>query len=222
MLETNNGSKPEIKFNIPVDEFDDFEFKILDKGLGFHHNEKREVPLKQNKVTTKPRVQTTPKENIVLNKNIFNAIYNNEGEETAAPKKKVVFEASVFKLAQSWAIDIFFISLFSIGTLGILLLVSGLNIENLINRIGLLDISIFAGSIFVIFYLTYFTALDTHLTPGKDILNIKLVNKNGKSAKASQAFLRALVSLVSIALLGVPFALDLSGKISATKVIENG
>lgn len=228
---------------------EDLNFKAVNKGLGFHHKEtlKNAAPLvKRATKTSLKEANTTPA--VILGKNPktqndFDPIALTQAEvallggHKAAPKtetpkaetlhgeiplktEKKAKEAGVVNQTVAWIIDIACITASLATTVALFTLLSGIHWSTLVGLVPAIEMGMFLGSLFVIYYLLYFTVLDLHQTPGKSLLGVRLERLDGRRVKVKQTFTRALVGLISFALLGLPLTMDFQGKLSDTKVVR--
>lgn len=234
----------EIKLDLENDNelnLDNLSFKAVNKGLGFHHKEalKNSAPLlKRQKTSIKEASHTaavTIGQSSAQKKSFAPvtlsqaelAILNGVKKETkkisteAAPLKfeKKLNNASIMNQASAWFIDLFCITFCLAATLASFTLLSGIQLNVLISLLTPLEIGIFFGSLFIIYYLLYFTVLDLQQTPGKSLLGVRLERLDGRRIKVKQTFTRALISLISLVLMGLPLTMDFQGKLSDTKVV---
>lgn len=120
----------------------------------------------------------------------------------------------------AWIIDLLVIASFVMVTAALLALASGIQLQMFARLISLQDAALFAGAMFSIYYLLYFTILDLGASPGKTIMGIRVVCSDNKNVSAKNTFIRALVSLLSGVALFLPMLLDFQGRLSDTKVVK--
>ena len=74
----------------------------------------------------------------------------------------------------------------------------------------------------VMFYMFYFSFFDKTVfsTPGKKVLGITVQSTSGNRVKMSQSFMRAVLTLISVATLGMTSVLDLHSKLTDTRVVK--
>jgi len=120
----------------------------------------------------------------------------------------------------AWLIDLILVSLFVIVTTVLLAAVSGIDFRVLAKLVTIQDLAFFTGSLFVLFYMLYFTVLDLATTPGKSLFGITLIKADNEDVRVSQTFTRALVTLISFLAIGLPCLIDFQGKLSDTKVVK--
>lgn len=219
-----------------MDDFDDLDkltFKPVTKGLGFHHD-KKDKPIKRQKIKSAPsqeyknivNPETTKKQpfdNETVSRDDLGMFYANQTETFEEPREEelppIEVCAPVVKRLTAWLIDLFLVAIFWGVTVASFVIFSKIHIASILNVVTLTELGIFSASLFVLFYLSYFTILDLSITPGKAAMGIKLVSKNEEKVAASLTFVRSLVTLLSFAFLLLPTIFDLQGKASQTKVI---
>lgn len=172
----------------------------------------------------------------ISNKGALAAFYGNTAVlENIEVKDNENLKASVFKSeatakrleASSYAqfiaymIDVLLVLSFTIATIAALVLVSRIDYAILLKAISIQDQVIFGSSLFIIYYLLYFTVLDMNASPGKAVMNIRLYTANGKNVGTKHTFMRALITLLSVAALTLPTLLDFQGRLSGSKVFKD-
>lgn len=244
-IESSKNSNEIAQFEI--DElFDDMHFKPVTQGLGFHHEEKKKAFKKAVTVTRgiSPAISNSSNQisnlgisNPDIQKHIssspnsreeLNAFYGaskTSHEETVnvveALEPVIELELAT-KLSQfgAWLIDLLLISSTVLFTTVMLALVSGIKIQILMKLVSANDMFIFSGSLFVIFYLLYFTILDLATSPGKSLMGIYLVKEDSSNVRVINTFSRSLITLISAITLGLPCLIDFQGKLSDSKVVK--
>lgn len=228
---------------------EDLSFKAVNKGLGFHHKEalKNSAPLvKRATKTSLKEVSTTPA--VIIGKNTktqnsFDPIALTSAElallggqkktqkvdtqqvetlhgEVPLKSEKKSKDAGVINQTFAWLVDASCITTCLATTVALFSLLSGIHWSTLAGLVTPLEMGMFLGTLFIIYYLLYFTVLDLHQTPGKSLLGVRLERLDGRRVKVKQTFTRAIVGLLSFALLGLPLTMDFQGKLSDTKVVR--
>ena len=233
----------EIIFNfdsseVDLDNMDNLDFRPVTKGLGFHNEEIRRTPLTKKiihdqnlksiperspgisrKIETKTR-DRVPLPSISGMGSFYDKVPAKEISKKRGKKKKVFEEANSYIQFIAWLVDILFVSFFVTLTAGSLILVSGIEYKLLLRAVEVSDIAVFLAAIFSTYYLTYFTIFDLSISPGKFLCNIRLVDASGKSTTPKNTLIRALVTLVSLPIFGLPSILDFQGKLSDSVVVK--
>ncbi len=241
-----NKEQKNVVFNNEFN-FEDFDFKPLNEGLGFHHEERKNGILPQsNKRSQNLSVSRDLKSNnrtsslgvsnegITRNglesMNSLSAFYSESQVIEEAPKlkasdfevKKPSFKvAPISKQFTAWLIDVLIVAGISAGLLALFVLVSGLNFTKFYEVIGANDLLIFLSTSFSIFYLSYFSILDLQATPGKSLMGVRLVREDGEPILLRDSFLRAFITIISFVTIGLPCLIDFQGKLTDTKIAEN-
>ena len=89
----------------------------------------------------------------------------------------------------------------------------------LINAAGFAGIliSILFGLLYHVYCWTHFTGQ----TPGKKIINIRVVKTDGREINLSEAFVRYFACLVSVVMMAFTWRADFQDKVAGTMVIKN-
>lgn len=218
-------------------EENDFDFKPITKGLGFHKNKKEE---KRSKVTPRKSATTSVINNFTdsspsANPGVANselaAFYTDEAKriiETPEVKKEIkkqtksikLQKAPMFNQVAGFVIDLVLVSMATGLTVALLILISGLEYNILVKSLGELEIAKYILSLFVIYFMSYFTILDVAGTVGKSMMGVKLVHVEGKKLKLKHTFIRSIVTLLGFVALGLPSILDFQGRLSETKLVK--
>lgn len=232
------------------DSFDDFDFRPITDGLGFHHSlqEKSKIKsdLKMKSEALKSDLDTRAKK--LLGESMeetkvathsspthmgdLSAFYNTpEKNIEEIPKlQKVVgestdyrfFDAPMFLRFSAWLMDTMIIAtmLFSIVSLAFF----AVDID-LAHFSELIFSSEIGGSFLLMFgmlYLIYFSILDmtSYSSFGKAAMKIKVVSSNKEKFGFLRSFGRSLFSLVSVASMGMITMLSFSDQMTKTRVVQ--
>ena len=82
------------------------------------------------------------------------------------------------------------------------------------------EMLILTSTLFVIFFLLYFSILDVSASPGKTIKGVMLVCSTGGRLEVRHTFTRALIVLLSPFLLFLPLVFNWQSKLSDTTLIR--
>ncbi len=230
-LETTSSKK---NVALPVNEdllMDDFDFKPITSGLGFHHNKPTDNKPAMNfqaapQVTTVNPIATqtyAKKENVYQNDL---SMFYNQQVSTPAPQVEEKVE-KVYRLASkgqrvlAYVTDLLFVS----AVVGIVMTLMARSISMDLmdawtmypNEITPLVVILFAG-----FYLIYFSIFEKSSTStlGKYILGIKVVSMNNELQDFMTLLVRTGISLLNFASLGLFSYFDLQNKVTSSKVIK--
>lgn len=226
---------------------EDFDFKPITKGLGFHHSikEKKEIKsslklkqaelkdqldnrsktLNQKKVLSKaasmgdlaPFYEEQKKESISLD---INEVTKVQTEKISDSQQ--IYEVSMFARMGAWILDmIIVVTLFTVSFIA-MMFASNTSLELVKGLLMTTELFITVMPIFGIFYIFYFSFFDktTFSTPGKRIAGIKVVNSKDQNISMLQALMRTLITVVSTLTVGLLVILDAQSKITDTKVIR--
>lgn len=245
--EVNNKKTNETVKDIlfDIEELDEVNFRPVTSGLGFHHEEvqkkrtihtlkKRSSPL--TKPNTPIKARSTARSSVLnpasttVSKDSLSSIYGNmsrakitvTAKET--PKENIetqIVEASSVKKIMAWGLDFLLINFLVSATFSLFALSSGFPLKTILGMFSLKELGIFYGIIYSLYYLAYFSILDSNQTLGKAMMKIKMVSTDDKRSDIQSSFFRAFITLLGHGLLFFPMVLDFQGKLSDTKVIED-
>jgi uncharacterized RDD family membrane protein YckC len=242
----NFSEKAPITLNLDEFDLDSFELKPINKGLGFHDEQKREKVVSRSVSKVGPTLRQATKASPSLSGNKFlhstpqamassglmngvEAIYGSHEKLTRQEDQKVKKEKTQLKLKEASYLSMalaFVIDLTVVTSTTTLLLASfyalgftEFNVTGLMNFIT--DSSIFALLFFSLTFLSYFSLLEPVGTIGKRLLSLRVCHSaSRKTATIRQSFTRSLVTLMSLGLAGIPLILDFQGKLSDSRVIQ--
>lgn len=147
-----------------------------------------------------------------------------EKMEMKESKKDMVknrVEANAVNQFLAFIVDILLVLSFTVATIAALVAVSRIDVQILFKVISIQDQIIFGSSLFIIYYLLYFTILDLNASPGKSLMKMRLYTASGKNVAVKHTFSRALITLLSLPALMLPTVLDFQGRLSGTKVFKD-
>ncbi len=153
-------------------------------------------------------------------KTVNKALPQQKFSQLRTEKSMELLEATKSLQFGAWLVDLILVSLSVLMTTALLAAVSGIDFRVLAKLVTIQDITVFTSSLFVLFYMLYFTVLDLASTPGKSLFGITLVKTNNKDVRVAQTFVRAAITLVSFLAIGLPSIIDFQGKLSDTKVVK--
>ncbi|TDJ05896.1 MAG: hypothetical protein E2O68_05680 [Deltaproteobacteria bacterium] len=189
------------------DEFDDISFKPLTKGLGFHHQKETNRP-RPFRPSPRPQTYTPPPTQT------FREPVNK------VKQQKILVLGSFKDRILAFLVDFGIVSLITGLTLTTLVYGANLNIQVLISILDTYEIILFASSIFSLYFLLYFSILDLSSTVGKSLMGLELKLENGKRPLLGNTFPRAVVTLISLALLGLPLLSNFQNRFSESEVFK--
>ena len=224
----------------------DFDFKPITNGLGFHHSlkEKKNIEMDLKHKSSMLKDDLEDRASRLKNKSItsnqvsqhvnmgdLSPFYNNEPlskpvEETVALSESYVEDIEEFHSASvvsrffAWSIDLILITALLLLAITGVLLTSEMPLE-IINVFMLstdLIMSFFVIS--ALFYIFYFSFFDKtfYSTPGKRMMGIRVksLSKN-KNTTLFQSFMRTSLSLCTLGVMNIFFLQD---KITNTEVVK--
>jgi hypothetical protein len=217
----NQNQKSQSK-TIPTMEFDidNFEFKPVTKGLGFHQEKIKEGSARKFKrnqtLVQKERVKYEER-SVVINNPSAEVKLNYIKEELQIKKSPKIKDARMGLQFTSFVFDMFLICFIQLG-----LNFAFLKLVQLDSFSKFLEFTWKEQSLFFSFlFLFYFTVLELASTPGKMIFSLKLETTVGKKLSIDQTLIRSVVTLLSFVTVGMPLLFDFQGKLSDTKIVEN-
>lgn len=229
------------------DLFEDFDFKPITKGLGFHHSLQESSQVKTDlsaqseslKRDLEMRSEKVLSDSINLNKTkapnmgeLAPFYEDSEKPFNKAPKLsdklgdqiEVRFHnASTSYRAMAFMIDVIVVSSMFILCLGSILLFAEFPFSYLDKMMISNDILVSFIALYLMFYTFYFTFLDKteHSSFGKKMMGIKVVTSlESKNISLLNSFYRTLLSFVSIISLGIFSLLSLDSSMTNTRVVQ--
>jgi len=221
---------------------DDFDFKPITSGLGFHHPKIQEVkPVFTEKNIQLPVVKNIPsptaakRSETPVYENDLSLFYKNTvtTSETAKAKtnnedisEKISSEisyvlASRFKRILSYTLDLLFLTSILLLVLVTMTRIIGMDLisawENYPHEITPLVCVLFSG-----FYVIYFSIFEksSSSTVGKNMLGLEVVNIDNSYPSLGVLILRSVISLLNFLSLGLFSWFNLQDKITQTKIIR--
>lgn len=210
--------KKGIQSNLDFD-LDDFDFKPVTKGLGFHHNEETEKTVRSyQRPQAKPVQDPYKRESVSIS---INQPRVNEPTK-ALIKEKTKKKSKTRSARMGMQFTGFIFDLIILISIQISLNYVFLKIVGLSNFSHFLQFTIIEQTLFFAFiFLFYFTLMDLTASPGKRILSMRLNSLTSKKVSIDQTLIRSVVTLLSFLTMGMPLLFDFQGKLSDTKLIED-
>jgi len=234
--------KKKLKFNFDKeenDEFSEFDFKPINRGLGFHNEQKRVTPVIKKKEAYSPAIsKKIPldrshdslanfyKKSVDVKQEIstqsLGAIYNNKKVESKKLNiKPRIVEAQLHLCFFAWLIDVAIITLaFILISIGFVVF-SGIDFSTLKKLVTPNELLIFGAFIYSIFYIMYFSILDLVSTPGNALFGLKLLKLNNEEVRVPQTFLRACLTYFTLLSGFILYFLNFQSKLSETKLVQS-
>lgn len=211
------------------DDNEDFEFKPLSEGLGFHHEEKISIQpqVTVSKTSITKTVRLNPGQSTVSNNSNFiqsdlALFYENKSAPVQEVMDEPIVESEALKAIRfaAYFIDFTMVALVTSFTLGLVSQMTGIDfVEQLTSLEEMSLISV--GFIFFSYYFVYFTLLEKMQgkTFGMDLFGLKLKPKNEISLVG--VFLYEMTILLGFLSFGLTNYFNLPELICGIKVIEN-
>lgn len=224
------------------DDFDDFDFKPVTKGLGFHHGDKKEVKkfnrtsaLEKNSERRRSSVdsqKTVNSNSSSISKNDLSSFYQTSTEPSTtassiavsalnqgAEAKVFADKAPLYVRILAWAFDLcIVVTLLAITLAGFFILL-GKDISQIKTMLTIHEFAVFGGIFFSVFYIAYFSVLDLNGSLGKSLFGLTVVSEEG-SVSLNQTLIRSIITLGSFVLFFLPELFDLQGKVTHTRVVR--
>lgn len=212
---------------------DDFDFKPITSGLGFHQNKTTEVkPITPEKPLPTFRTEQTQiqplKPDMQVYQNDLSMFYGKaQSVPVATPELEEKIE-KVFRVAPkpqrvlAYVLDLLLVSSVLMLVLTIMSRATDMDLIEVWtmypNEITPLVVSLFCG-----FYLIYFSVFEksTSSTLGKNLLGIRVVGENNRELGFSTLIARSFITLVNFLALGLFSYFDLQNKVTSSKVIKS-
>ncbi|HLE11971.1 MAG: hypothetical protein A2504_06320 [Bdellovibrionales bacterium RIFOXYD12_FULL_39_22] len=118
----------------------------------------------------------------------------------------------------AWIVDVLIIALAVVTTFFFFWLAADIQLSALGKIIAAQEILIFSVAMFVLYYLIYFSILELSATPGKALLKIRLAKTDTQDLAIKNSATRAVITLLSFLVGGLPLFMDFQGKLSDTCV----
>ncbi len=216
-----------------LDNDEEFNFKPITQGLGFHKEAKRRLPIskpksiqKTNINTQKPKVELRTSERKEVPNELMGLDAFYSGSEVSISSLEEENQLGVGETignsdqVLAWAIDVVIILSVQMATMLLLTIVAKTNGIILANLIQSAEMLILTSALFIIYFLLYFSILDVSASPGKTIKGVMLVCSTGGRLEVRHTFTRALIVLLSPCLLFLPLLFDWQSKLSDTTLIR--
>ncbi|MCF8058154.1 MAG: RDD family protein [Bacteriovoracaceae bacterium] len=247
-METHRSESSKAPITLNLDEFDidSYDFKPVTKGLGFHDPLEKGTKPRSRMIPKADSKETLFSGHKSYNKKVTNHLQNtpttvsdpslmsgidalygktiSENPMTLTKKEKnkvTLREASLGEMMGSYIIDVSIIAFITLILFASFFAFAFkmLQIEMILNflTVSMPYVSIIAALI----YLTYFSILEPVGTIGKKLFGLGCyLSGTKKRATIKNSFLRSIISLLSLPLLGVPMIFDFQGKLSDTSVMK--
>lgn len=225
------------------DTMDDFDFKPLTKGLGFHHSlqekTKLKTDLKLQSESLKSDLDERAKKLLsdsshqtmkTTHMGELSPFYEEIPTLDEIPSLKNItdkkieyryFDAPMNLRLKAWVMDMgVIITMFAV-TVGSLFLLVDMPFDVLAKVMISADIAPSMLLIFSLFYVFYFSTLDktAHSTLGKNFFNIKVIGMREDMTLLLSTF-KCILSLFSIVSMGMLTVLSVPDQISKTRVVQ--
>lgn len=232
--EPQSSEKPiKVKFDLDEMDIEEFDFKPVTKGLGFHHKETERASAPR---ISRPSSSLPIQEKIIAQKitrptqqfisqaelsGLYTAKPTATPEVSSLPLSVESVQASNFARSMAFLVD----SSIIISTMGLIFWIAsyslGLQIDIVKEFQNVTELSIVSLLLCSLMFVFYFSILDLGQSPGKSLFNISVQSEKDEDLKISQTFLRSIVTLFSMYMLFLPLILDFQNKLSETKVVKN-
>lgn len=239
--ENTKQSPPPIKWDDEID-FENFEYKVLDDGLGFHQEKLEVSELSKERPSVRDRgnfdstqrKSQIPESFISLDsgalpnslghafpltpqrKILGHQKADKESKNTGSEKKVIKLKlANIESRILAYVIDLFLVSLLFGGFLGLGVFLSGAPIDFVATQFQDPINSLLLVVLFTLAYLIYFSVADCDSSLGKKALSLKVLDQKGRSITLTQSLMRSILSLCFL-----PLLFDWQNDLSGTKVFK--
>lgn len=234
-LESTSSKKPALP---KEDDFlmEDFDFKPITSGLGFHQSKPADVkPVFTDRTipmqtSAAPLPRSAPKKEMTVYQNDLSMFYN-QPQNNTLPAQPVVTEApsieESFRVAErslrisAYLIDLSFI--LSVLAMVVTVMARTINMDLLeVWSAYPQEITPLVAILFTGFYLIYFSVFEKSpgSTIGKNTFSLKVVDANHGPLTFSALMLRTFITLANFISLGLFSYFDLQNKVTNSKVIK--
>jgi len=221
--------------SIMIPDLEEFEFKAIGEGLGFHQKEEKPrwskpattSSSRMNSIASTSKVNLTPSNSISREQLGF--LYNPESQTAslkANEQSKKSKAASRIKLAglperfTAQMIDTIIITLTVSFMVTSMLAIAGVPLKQAMGLLTSFDIAPVVAILWSFAYISYFTILETKQTPGKSIMRIAVVDMNDRQLSLAKSLERTVFRSLSWLALGFPLLMNFHGRLSGSKVIK--
>ncbi len=233
-MHTEPGSIKTQNKQIIMPDLEEFEFKAIGEGLGFH--QKEEKP-KWNKPVTNfqtsnqhvsTRSSTRQLNDSSISREQLGFLYQNQDNNAGIQKEKVAVKNKAVKekLAgmperfTAQLIDTVLITSAVAVMIISMLALAGVPLNESASILMSFDIAPVVIILWSFSYIAYFTILETRQTPGKSIMRLKVVSVNGQQLGLAKSLERTIFRSLSWLALGFPLLMNFHGRLSGSKVIK--
>ena len=168
-----------------------------------------------------PKITETPQEKQHQGGEAVDCRDRQTGEQLQKIEESGQLAKSIFRIF-AYLVDFTIITFFTALTLLAIFFILNMDRQELIQVALFKSIEFYVMSTFIIYYLFYFTFMDSVESSsfGKSLMAIKVRNSLGEKAHVMQTLLRSILSLLDVALLGLPCLFYLKESLSETQVVR--
>jgi uncharacterized RDD family membrane protein YckC len=215
-------------------------FKPLTEGLGFHHSLKDSTEIKSDlskkSLMLKEQLESRAKE---IHSKTLEIEKTNMGElapfyatqkdlgtpiELFESKNDITVEEPFMGIRLlAWIIDAIIVVSFITLIFSSVILIGNIPLgfirDNMLSADFIITVLLMTSLIYT-FYFTFFDKTKFS-TPGKRIMGLKVVNLDGEGISLKQSFIRAVLTLISIFVLGMSSLFKFHDKLTDTRVLNS-
>ena len=223
---------------IIVPEFEDFEFKALDEGLGFHQKEEKPRWKSQAKTMVASSSSIHPtmdklKRNEVqssISRDQLGMIYSNDQQmkttknvsiASVSKAKPQLKDATLTERLSAQLADTFIITGSVAVMIYVMLKLAQVPNKEMLSLLKSVDVIPVVAVLWLVSYIAYFAILETRQTPGKIMMRLRVVELDGSGLSLSRSLERTAFRTLSWLALGFPLLMNFHGRLSRTKVIRS-
>ncbi len=237
-LESQKPAKVSAPITQPIDELEDFDFKPITSGLGFHHpkttSEIKPSMMERATITTaqplRPMQVKAVKPDMSVYQNDLSLFYGHAQKNAEAimqeqkedRPEKMIRTANRSERVLAYSLDLILIGSVLSIVLMMMARATGMDLmqawTEYPNEMTPLAVTLFAG-----FYIGYFSIFEksSSSTLGKGLLSIRVVDDMNQDPRFIILIMRSIITLANFASLGLFSWFDLQNKVTGIKIIRN-
>tara|TARA_R110000868_G_scaffold97619_3_gene268591 strand:+ start:8861 stop:9538 length:678 start_codon:yes stop_codon:yes gene_type:complete len=224
-MQTQLGDQNQNSRPIIMPEVDDFEFKAIGEGLGFHQPTER--PRWKSAAATAPKQTKSENSNTSsITREQLGVMYQGAqsvAKATPQPREKIAQTYKTAGLPERFTaqmVDTFIITITVAAMLLAMMATAQVPMKDSIQLLTSLDVAPVALILWLFSYVSYFTILETKQTPGKNLMRIRVADMNGERLSLSKSLERTVFRTLSWLALGFPLLMNFHGRLSRSQVLK--
>lgn len=233
-MHTEPGSIKTQNKQIIMPDLEEFEFKAIGEGLGFHQKEEKPkwnkpaTNFKTSNQQVNTRSSTRQLNDSSISREQLGFLYQSQDNNAGIQKEKVVVKNKLVKEKLAGMPERFTAQLIDTALITSavavmiisMLALAGVPLNESASILMSFDIAPVVIILWSFSYIAYFTILETRQTPGKSIMRLKVVSMSGQQLGLSKSLERTVFRSLSWLALGFPLLMNFHGRLSGSKVIK--